>query len=53
MPLVRQVPVRCENLPHDFALQTVRKSSARLRQKAGNLLVERQTTPVSNAPFRR
>jgi len=41
MALLRHAPVGREDLPHDFALQTVRESSAGLRQEASNLPVER------------
>jgi hypothetical protein len=38
--LLRQAPVRRENLLHDFAIQAVRETSAGLRQEAGNLPVD-------------
>ena len=40
MPLLRQAPVRRENLLHDFALHAVRETSAGLRQETGNLPVD-------------
>ena len=39
-PLLRQAPVRGENLPKDFALHAVRQTSAGLRQEPGSLPVD-------------
>jgi hypothetical protein len=39
-PLLRQAPVRSENLLHDFALQAVSETSTGLRQEAANLPVD-------------
>ena len=39
-PLLRQAPVRRENLLHDLALQVVRETSAGLRQEVDDLPVD-------------